>query len=132
MQKKLPLKGVKMNIESIRTYCLSLPLVTEDMPFDDTTVVFRVLGKIFLLLDLDRPEWVSMKCDADFAIELRDAHTEIEGAFHMNKKYWNQLNLYGFLDDALIERLIRHSYSEVVKKMTRKQKAENPEITTVE
>lgn len=62
-----------MNIESIRTYCLSLPLVTEDMPFDDTTVVFRVLGKIFLLLDLDRPEWVSMKCDADFAIELRDA-----------------------------------------------------------
>ena len=112
-----------MNIESIRTYCLSLPLVTEDMPFDDTTVVFRVLGKIFLLLDLDRPEWVSMKCDADFAIE---------GAFHMNKKYWNQLNLYGFLDDALIERLIRHSYSEVVKKMTRKQKAENPEITTVE
>ena len=110
-----------MNIESIRTYCLSLPLVTEDMPFDDTTVVFRVLGKIFLLLDLDRPEWVSMKCDADFAIELRDAHTEIEGAFHMNKKYWNQLNLYGFLDDALIERLIRHSYSEVVKKMTRKQ-----------
>jgi len=122
----------KMNIESIRTYCLSLPLVTEDMPFDDTTVVFRVLGKIFLLLDLDRPEWVSMKCDADFAIELRDAHTEIEGAFHMNKKYWNQLNLYGFLDDALIERLIRHSYSEVVKKMTRKQKAENPEITTVE
>ena len=121
-----------MNIESIRTYCLSLPLVPEDMPFDDTTVVFRVLGKIFLLLDLDRPEWVSMKCDADFAIELRDAHTEIEGAFHMNKKYWNQLNLYGFLEDALIERLIRHSYSEVVKKMTRKQKAENPEITTVE
>ena len=51
-----------MNIESIRTYCLSLPLVTEDMPFDDTTVVFRVLGKIFLLLDLDRPEWVSMNC----------------------------------------------------------------------
>ena len=50
-----------MNIESIRTYCLSLPLVTEDMPFDDTTVVFRVLGKIFLLLDLDRPDRESMK-----------------------------------------------------------------------
>ena len=120
-----------MNIESIRTYCLSLPLVTEDMPFDDTTVVFRVLGKIFLLLDLDRPEWVSMKCDADFAIELRDAHTEIEGAFHMNKKYWNQVNLTGQLSDDDIKALIRHSYHEVVKKLKKQERTDHPEITEV-
>ena len=120
-----------MNIESIRTYCLSLPLVTEDMPFDDTTVVFRVLGKIFLLLDLDRPEWVSMKCDADFAIELRDAHTDIEGAFHMNKKYWNQVNLTGQLSDDDIKALIRHSYHEVVKKLKKQERTDHPEITEV-
>ena len=56
-----------MNIESIREYCLSLPLVTEDLPFDETTLVFRVLGKIFACLDLERPEWVTMKCHPDYA-----------------------------------------------------------------
>lgn len=52
-----------MNIETIREYCLSQSLVTEDFPFDETTLVFRVLGKIFACLDQERPEWVTMKCD---------------------------------------------------------------------
>ena len=58
-----------MNIESIREYCLSLPLATEDFPFDETTLVFRIMGKIFACLDLERPEWVTMKCNADYALE---------------------------------------------------------------
>lgn len=56
-----------MNIESVREYCLSLPLVTEDFPFDETTLAFRIMGKIFACLDLERPEWVTMKCNADYA-----------------------------------------------------------------
>ena len=56
-----------MNIESVREYCLSLPLVTEAFPFDERTLVFRILGKIFACVDLERPEWVTMKCDADNA-----------------------------------------------------------------
>jgi predicted DNA-binding protein (MmcQ/YjbR family) len=78
-----------MNIESVREYCLSLPLVTEDFPFDEQTLVFRILGKIFACVDLERPEWVTMKCNADYALELREEHSEIEGAWHWNKKYWN-------------------------------------------
>jgi predicted DNA-binding protein (MmcQ/YjbR family) len=88
-----------MNIESVREYCLSLPLVTEDFPFDEQTLVFRILGKIFACVDLERPEWVTMKCNADYALELREEHPEIEGAWHWNKKYWNQVNLYGTLED---------------------------------
>lgn len=117
-----------MNIESIRDYCLSLPLATEDLPFDETTLVFRVLGKIFACLDLERPDWVTMKCNPDYALELREVHPEIEPAWHWNKKYWNQVNLTGMLEDGMIMGLIRHSYSEVVKKVKKQEKAEHPEV----
>lgn len=120
-----------MNVESLREYCLSLPLATEDFPFDETTLVFRVVGKIFAMLDLERPDVVSLKCNPDYALQLREEHPEISGAWHMNKKYWNQVNLSGRLEDELVQGLVRHSYAEVVKKLTRKERAEHEEITTV-
>lgn len=120
-----------MNVESLREYCLSLPLATEDFPFDETTLVFRVVGKIFAMLDLERPDVVSLKCNPDYALQLREEHPEISGAWHMNKKYWNQVNLSGHLEDELVQGLVRHSYAEVVKKLTRKERAEHKEITTV-
>lgn len=118
------------NIEGVRSYCLSLPLVTEDFPFDETTLVFRVMDKIFAAVNLDNNEWLTLKCDPDYAIELRDRYAEISGAWHWNKKYWNQLHLPA-LNSALIGSLIRHSYAEVVKKMTRKVKTEHPELLSV-
>ena len=82
-----------MDIEQLRDYCLSLPLVTEDMPFGDTTLVFRVRGRIFALTDLERPTLVSLKCDPELAIALRERHEGIAGAYHMNKNHWNQVAL---------------------------------------
>ena len=120
-----------MNIESIREYCLSLPLVTEAFPFDERTLVFRIFDRMFACVDLERPQWVTMKCTADYALEIRVEHSEIEGAWHGNKKYWNQVNLYGGLDDAFIQSLPRHSYSEVVKKLKKQEKLEHPEIMEV-
>lgn len=120
-----------MNVESLREYCLSLPLATEDFPFDETTLVFRVVGKIFAMLDLERSDVVSLKCNPDYALQLREERPEISGAWHMNKKYWNQVNLSGHLEDELVQGLVRHSYAEVVKKLTRKERAEHEEITTV-
>ena len=120
-----------MNVESLREYCLSLPLATEDFPFDETTLVFRVVGKIFAMLDLERPDVGSLKCNPDYALQLREEHPEISGAWHMNKKYWNQVNLSGHLEDEFVQGLVRHSYAEVVKKLTRKERAEHEEITTV-
>ena len=118
-----------MDIEQLRDYCLSLPLVTEDMPFGDTTLVFRVRGRIFALTDLERPTLVSLKCDPELAIALRERHEGIAGAYHMNKKHWNQLNLFGMLPDELVQSLIRHSYNLVVSKLPRKVKEANPEVT---
>ncbi|MBO5698592.1 MAG: MmcQ/YjbR family DNA-binding protein [Bacteroidaceae bacterium] len=113
-----------MDIESLRDYCLSLPLATEDFPFDESTLVFRIAGKIFAMVDLENTEWFVLKCNPDYALTLRDAHPEITGAWHMNKKHWNQINLYGTLTDELIQSLIRHSYNEVLKKLSRRVREE--------
>lgn len=110
-----------MNIESFREYCLSLPCTTEDMPFDDTVLVFRLKGKIFACIGLDKPDLVSMKCDPQRAIELREQYTAIEGAFHWNKKYWNQIRLNGDVDDELLCQLIDHAWDEVNKKLPKKE-----------
>lgn len=113
-----------MNIESVREYCLSLPQTTEDFPFDETTLAFRIAGKIFAMIDLENTEWFVLKCNPERALELRDRYMEISPAWHMNKKYWNQLNLYGALPDKLIRTLICHSYNEVVKKIPKRVIAE--------
>ena len=73
---------------------------------------------------MDNPEWLSLKCKPEYALELREHHSGIEGAYHFNKKYWNQVSLQGDIDDKLILLLIDHSYEEVIKKFTRKLKKE--------
>lgn len=120
-----------MNVEDIRAYCLSLPLTTEDFPFDEDCLAFRVQGKIFAMINLENTKWFVLKCNPDYAVELREQHREIEGAWHMNKRYWNQLDIYCELSDELIKALIRHSYAEVVSKFSGKAKRENPVLMTV-
>ena len=111
-----------MNIESVREYCLSKKGATEEFPFDDETLVFKVVGKMFACMPLEKADLLILKCDADYAIELRDAHSAIEPAWHFNKKYWNQHRCSELSEELLIH-LIDHSYDEVIKKMTRKQRA---------
>lgn len=113
-----------MNIEEVRDYCLSLPHTTEDFPFDETTLAFRIEGKIFAMIDLENTQWFVLKCEPEYAIELREKYPGISGAWHMNKKYWNQLNLFGTLHNELIKNLICHSYNEVIKKLPHKVKDE--------
>lgn len=109
-----------MNIESLRDYCLSLPLATECLPFDDTTLVFKVEGKMFLFTGLEYPDLrINVKCDPDLALELRDAYAEVKPGFHCNKKYWNTIYITPFLKDCLVREWILHSYNEVVKKLNR-------------
>lgn len=122
----------KMNIEEIREYCLSLPLATEDMCFGDDYLLFKVLGKIYACIGLTRPDYFVLKCDVGYATELRDRHTEIEPAWHWNKRYWNQLSLRGNLSPEFIRSLIRHSYTEVVRKMTKKTLGAHPELLSVD
>lgn len=111
-----------MNIEEFRTYCLSKPFVTEEFPFGEDTLVFKVKGKMFALTGLDREGFsVNLKCDPDYGEELREKYPEIQAGYHMNKKLWNTVDFEGSLPPTLLMALIDHSFSEVVKKMPKKE-----------
>lgn len=105
-----------MNIEEILNYCLNKNQVTESFPFDESTLVFKVSGKMFALLSLKHPLSINLKCDPEKAIELRERHPEITPGYHMNKKHWNTIVVEPFFDDALLKNLIDHSYRLVVRK----------------
>lgn len=113
-----------MNIEIAREYCLSKKGTTECLPFDEYSLVIKVMDKMFALINLDGANSIALKCDPEYAIELREHHAAIEGAYHFNKKYWNQVYFDSDADDKLIMKLIDHSYEEVLKKFTKKLRNE--------
>jgi len=114
-----------MNIEEFREYCLSKKGVEETFPFDEVTLVFKVMGKMFALTGLDSLEFsVNLKCDPDWALELREQYPEIQPGWHMSKKHWNTVSFEESLDDDLLIELIDHSYDLVVKGLTKKVREE--------
>jgi len=106
-----------MNIEDFRHYCLSMKGVEECFPFNEETLVFKVMGKMFALVGLEREIFqVNLKCDPEWALELREEHPdEIFGGWHMNKKHWNTVLFEGNLSEKLLKKLTDHSYDLVVK-----------------
>lgn len=104
-----------MNIEEVRAYILSLPDVAETDPFDEDIVVYKIAGKWFAVLSLDKPDNVAVKCDPDRAVMLRDAYPAITPAWHFNKRHWNYL-CFPLLPAELVMREIRHSYLTVIRK----------------
>ena len=110
-----------MNVEEFRVYCLSKPFVSEEFPFDETTLVFKVAGKMFALTGLDDPEFkVNLKCDPDRSDVLREEYESIRPGWHMNKKHWNTVHVDGSFTDKLFIELIDHSYDLVVKGLPKK------------
>ena len=104
-----------MDVEEIREYCLSKYRVTEGFPFNDTALVFKVAGKMFALLDLSEDsKGISLKCDPELAIELREQHTEVTPAYHFNKQHWNGVNLKGSISNNQLKEWIDHSYTIVI------------------
>jgi predicted DNA-binding protein (MmcQ/YjbR family) len=114
-----------MNIEELRKYCLSLKSVGESFPFDDVSLVFKVLDKMFALIPIDNPELcISVKCDPEKALELREKYTCVEPAYHFNKTYWNTIYLNRDMSDEDVKFQIRHSVDEVVKKLSKQVQRE--------
>ncbi len=104
-----------MNIEKIYEYCLSKNGAEEDFPFDEETLVFKVMGKMFALIPLEKiPLQINLKCNPEKAIELRESFENVQPGWHMNKKYWNTI----IVDDNIkwfeLKEWIDHSYDEVV------------------
>lgn len=111
-----------MNIEDIRTYCLGKPGVTESFPFDNETLVFKVMSKMFALAPLERAQQINLKCDPEWAVELRSEWEEVFPGYHMSKKHWNTVSLNGRLPSELLVKLIDHSYELVTKGLKKSER----------
>ncbi len=112
-----------MNIENFRQRCLEKPGTTEETPFGPDTLVFKVMGKVFALTDLNTFESVNLKCDPERAVELREEHEGITPGYHMSKVHWNTILTDGSVKDALIRELLDHSYSLVLASLPKKVQA---------
>ncbi len=111
-----------MNIEEIRQYCLNKHSVTESFPFDEVTLVFKVVGKMFALVSIDGELSINLKCDPEKALELREHYPEVLPGYHMNKRLWNTVLLDGTLDNDMIKSWIDDSYDLVVAKLPQKER----------
>ena len=112
-----------MNIEELREYCLTLPFTEECFPFDDETLVFKVGGKMYGYIPLEKPDaCIILKCDPDLAVELREKYPVVQPGNHMNKKYWNTVYLAESITETQLKGWIRHSYDEVLKKLPPKER----------
>ncbi len=114
-----------MDAESIREYCLKKKEVTEGFPFGESTLVFKVKGKIFLLLSLNEELLkFNVKCDPDRAVELREQFEYIQPGYHMNKKLWNTITVTSAISYQLIREMIDDSYSLIVRSLSKKEQQE--------
>lgn len=113
-----------MHIEAFREYCLSFQGVTEEMPFDEEVLFFKVMGKIFAITNLNHFESITVKCDPEIALELREKYAAVTPGYHSNKKHWNTIILDGELTDQQLQHWITHSYEQVVRKLPKKLRQE--------
>jgi len=113
-----------LNIEELRDYCLQKNQVTEGFPFGEDTLVFKVGGKLFLLIGLEEGNRFNVKCDPELAIELRERYPEVKPGYHMNKAHWNTVYMDGNLTYKQICDMIDHSYRQVIKSLPKKLQAE--------
>jgi predicted DNA-binding protein (MmcQ/YjbR family) len=117
-------KEINMNLESFRKYCLTKPGVTEEMPFDQETLVYKVVGKMFALTNSIGDMRITLKCDPDKATELRASYPSVQPGYHMSKVHWNTIYIDGSIDNRDIYEWIDHSYDLIVDKFSGKEKAE--------
>ncbi len=116
------LKAKEMNLEIIREYCLKKKGVTESLPFNEDSPVYKVMGKIFLIANLIPPVSINIKCDPEKAIELREKYDSVTPGYHMNKQHWNTVELNTSVPDKEILDWIDHSYNLIVGSLKRADK----------
>ena len=114
-----------MDAAALRAWCLDQSGAFEDFPFTAEHSVFKVAGKMFALSALERePLEVSVKCEPDLAVELRNSYQAIRAGYHLNKRHWNTITLDGSLPDQLVRDMIEDSYDLVVAGLPKRVQAE--------
>ena len=103
-----------MHVESFRSHCLNKKGVTEEFPFGENTLVYKVMGKMFALAGIEHFESVNLKVDPEKGVELRERYTAVQPGYHMNKKHWNTVIVDGSIPLSIIKEMIDNSYRLVV------------------
>ena len=110
----------ELNRDGVLALCTNLPEAIEDYPFGDDVAEFKIVGKMFALVPLGgEPATMTLKCDPDWAAELRAEHAAFRPGYHTNKRHWNTIDLDGTVDDDELRDMITHSYDLVVKGLPR-------------
>lgn len=110
-------------------YCLSKKGAEESFPFGEETLVFKVMGKLFLLTGMaSQPLQFNVKCDPEKAIELREKYSCVLPGYHMNKQHWNTIICDGSVHNKLLKEWIDHSYDLIVSSLSKKLKQELSEL----
>ncbi len=104
-----------MDVLEFRDYCMSLPMTEETTPFDETTLVYKVGGKMYAFADMVDFSCMALKCDPDEAVLLRERYADVTPAYHMNKRLWNNVCATGDLPESFIRQQIRNSYLLVLR-----------------
>jgi len=113
-----------LELDTLRHHLLGKKGAREDFPFGPETLVLKVMGKVFALIGLeDQPLHITLKCDPDLALFLRDAYPAVRPGYHTNKTHWNTITLDGSLPEEEIFKMIDESYGLVVKGLTRADRA---------
>jgi predicted DNA-binding protein (MmcQ/YjbR family) len=110
-----------MDIEAFRSYCLSKNGVTEEFPFGESTLVYKVLGKMFALTGIEFNS-INLKADPEVAMELRERYSAVQPGYHMNKRHWNTIILDGSVPDKMLRQWVDNSYDLVAAGLTKTQK----------
>jgi len=118
-----------MNIEELRNYCLAKPHTIDCFPFDKTTLVFKVADKMFALTSLkgweEATPSINLKCNPEYAIDLRNKFEAIQPGYHMSKKHWNTVTINNSdVDTILLLQLIDDSYNLVTQSFSKKKQKE--------
>ena len=111
-----------MNLEAYREYCLQKKGVTEEFPFDKNTLVYKVMGKMFTLTDVETFESINLKCDPETALQLREIHAGVGPGYHMDKRHWNTVRMDGSISDTTLYQWIDNSYWLVVGRLSKKDR----------
>lgn len=113
-----------MNAESFRELCISFPGVEETFPFDETTLVFKVGGKMFALIGLELADRANLKCNPERALELRATYSGVKPGYHMSKVHWNTVHFFEDVPEPILRELVAHSYELVVASLPKKVRTE--------
>ena len=112
-----------MDIEQYRSYCMSKKGVTEEFPFGENTLVYKVMGKMFALTDLVDFSGINLKVDPEAGVDLRERYPSVHPGYHMNKKHWITVMMDGSIPDKLLYTWIDTSYNLVTRSLIKSQRS---------